>query len=375
MTPTPVAADGSRRINSPHPRSMTPDHLNTCIVALRAHNPCRDNTCPHHSPHVATADCESVHPCDRWPGVGEIFCCWDTKATKAKAAPASAAVALSTHLDASRASIPLVPSLPSVPLVPSLSVPTHLTADQAALVDHVKTYHQGVRQSYEHQVQYAFMAGLNLTALKDSCRHGEFIRLRETHLPELSSSAAYRYTEFFTLVNSQFPTVGNLVKDTLLLQNGDLPEHEKRVVLESVYTAADGKSWTAFYRDLNLVRDKQPAAHHPIKPLSPDETIAAENAQSAALVNAAALALQVLLLDLQSQTGHLAIRVPVKLWKEILRTTTQFNKLVRPLSKRKLSPAERKVQITPTAKAALNAAAKARWEDLKAASAKSAPNS
>ena len=78
-TSTPVAADGSRRTNS--------THLNTCIVAIRAHNPCRDNTCPHHSPHDATADCESVHPCDRRDDVGEIFCCFDTKATKARITP------------------------------------------------------------------------------------------------------------------------------------------------------------------------------------------------------------------------------------------------------------------------------------------------
>ena len=156
--------------------------------------------------------------------------------------------------------------LPSVPSVPSVAKDSILTKDQAALVDDVKTYHAGVRRSYEHQIQYAFMAGLKLNALKDSCQHGEFMRLREAHLPELSKSSAIRYQEFFSLCQTKLPTVGNLKAGQLLLTDGDLPEKEKASVLKAVYEAADGKTWTAFYRDLNLVREKQPASHHPRNP-------------------------------------------------------------------------------------------------------------
>jgi hypothetical protein len=219
---------------------------------------------------------------------------------------------------------------------------TILTKDQAALVDQVKASHIGVRRSYEHQIQYALICGMQLIALKSTCEHGEFIRLRETHLPDVSSSAAGRYMDFFHICQTKFPAVGNLKGSTLLLEKGDLPAHEKETVLKAVYEAAEGKTWTAFYRDLDLCRQPIPHAHHPIKPQSPDEIIAAQNEQADSLLRAAESALGLLLDDLQSRAGTLAQRVPVKRWKDILRVTIQFNKIVRPLTKRRLSPAEKK---------------------------------
>ena len=164
--------------------------------------------------------------------------------------------------------------LPSVPSVPSVAKDSILTKDQAALVDDVKTYHAGVRRSYEHQVQYAFMAGLKLTALKDSCPHGNskeangegFVALCARELPDISRSSAKRYMDFTNLLLEIKPSVGFIRGSNLLLENGDLPTKEKEAVLKAVYEAADGKTWTAFYRDLNLVREKQPASHHPRNP-------------------------------------------------------------------------------------------------------------
>jgi hypothetical protein len=163
-------------------------------------------------------------------------------------------------------------SLPSLPSVKSSAL-TILTKDQAALVDHVKQYHKGVYVSYEHQIQYAFMAGLKLTALKDSCPHGNakdaqgegFRALCASQLPELSRSVITRYLDFTRLLSEKMPAVGIIQNPALLLKNGDLPEKEKAAVLKAVYEAADGKTWTAFYRDLNLVRQKQDPAHHPRK--------------------------------------------------------------------------------------------------------------
>ena len=151
---------------------------------------------------------------------------------------------------------------------------TILTKDQATLVDQVKTYHAGVRQSYEHQVQYAFMAGLNLTALKDSCPHGNskeangegFVALCARELPDISRSSAKRYMDFTNLLLEIKPSVGFIRGSSLLLENGDLPTKEKEAVLKAVYEAADGKTWTAFYRDLNLVRQKKAPSHHPRNP-------------------------------------------------------------------------------------------------------------
>ncbi len=151
---------------------------------------------------------------------------------------------------------------------------TVLTKDQATLIDQVKTYHAGVRKSYEHQVQYAFMAGLKLTAIKDSCPHGNakdakgegFRAICAAELPELSRSVISRYLDFTRLLTEKMPTVGIIPNSALLLKKGDLPEKEKERVLKAVYDAADGKSWTAFYRDLDLVRQKQAPAYHPRNP-------------------------------------------------------------------------------------------------------------
>jgi hypothetical protein len=251
---------------------------------------------------------------------------------------------------------------------------TVLSADQAALVDHVKTYHKGVSISYEHQIQYAFMAGLTLTALKDSCPHGNakdanglgFTTLREQFLPELSHSAASRYMLFTKLVKEDNATVGIIRQSNLLLENGDLPPKEKAAILAAVYEAADGKSWTAFYRDLNLVREKQSASHHPIKPLSPADKIAAENADADAHIDTALYELAFLLMDLESKTGKLALRVHPHRWQDLLSATIRLNNLVRPLTKRKLSPADKKAEISDQARAALKSAASKRWETLKA---------
>lgn len=146
-----------------------------------------------------------------------------------------------------------------------------ISATQAALVDEVKSYHAGCKASYEHQIQYAFMAGLKLNALKDSCLHGNaagakgkgFEALCAEFLPEISLTASARYRHFAKLVIEKNATVGFIRGSNLLLENGDLPEKEKQAVLKAVYEAADGKTWTAFYRDLDLCRQKKAAAYHP----------------------------------------------------------------------------------------------------------------
>ena len=104
----------------------------------------------------------------------------------------------------------------------------------------------------------------------------------------------------------------------------------------------EGKDIGDLYRLYNVIREKKPAQHHPIKPLSPEDQVQAENEQAESLVRIAQSNLNLLLHDLQSPTGTLITRVHPKLWKDILRTTIQFNKQIRPLTKRKLSPADKK---------------------------------
>jgi len=117
----------------------------------------------------------------------------------------------------------------------------------------------------------------------------------------------------------------------------------------------EGKDIMDLYRAYDVIRDKKPKQHVAPRELSPEEKVAAENEQAAALVQAAQVAIQVLLTDLQSKTGTLVTRVQPKLWKDILRTTTQFNKLARAAAKRKQSPAEKKQENQAKAKALLSA--------------------
>lgn len=177
------------------------------------------------------------------------------------------------------------PQVIPTPFVPSVSShsTTILTRDQAALVDDIKTYHAGCRKAFEHQVQYAFMAGLKLLSLKESCPHGNskdsngagFNALCASELPDVSRSAAHRYMDFTNLLLEKCPTVGFIRESNLLLENGDLPSTEKESVLKAVYDAAEGKTWTAFYRDLDLCRKPEPHSYHP-PTKSPEHDVASK---------------------------------------------------------------------------------------------------
>lgn len=167
-----------------------------------------------------------------------------------------------------------------------------LDPSQAAMVDTIKRCHAGVRRAYEDQVTYAFLCGLAIRHLQDTCTHGNsadseggFKTIREAFLPELSKSAAYRYLDFTKACIEKIPTVGIIQSPNLLLQNGELPADKKQVILDAVHEAADGKTWTAFYRDLKLIREPQPRTYHPPHSVTPDEAEAAMRKQADGLAN------------------------------------------------------------------------------------------
>lgn len=143
-----------------------------------------------------------------------------------------------------------------------------LTRDQAVLVDEVKLHHDGARKGYEAQMRHAYLAGVNLLLLKESVPHGNkngdgFVALREHFLPELSNSAAARYMDFVRLA-SKNPTVGDF-RNYLQLSDGRpvLPEAHEKTLLDNLYEAADGKTWTNFYRDLGWNKHREKGGFHP----------------------------------------------------------------------------------------------------------------
>lgn len=147
-----------------------------------------------------------------------------------------------------------------------------ITKEQGDLVDEISAYFDGVGRAFEHQAQYAFMAGLKLHALKATCEHGNkngalgFMELRERLLPKISRSAANRFMDFTTLLQEKLPTVGNFNSGALQLTNGDLPEKQKEQVLKAVHDATEGKTWTQLYRDLGRIRKAQTPGTYERKP-------------------------------------------------------------------------------------------------------------
>jgi len=146
-----------------------------------------------------------------------------------------------------------------------------LTKDQAALVDDIKHHHDAFHRTYEQQMEHAVICGVRLLQLKDSVPHGNkngdspgFTAIREKHLPNLSSSAACRYMDFVRLLQPQISHGGDF-RNTLQLTEGDsrLAETQRKQVLKAVHDLADGKTFTAFYRDLGLVKHREKGGFHP----------------------------------------------------------------------------------------------------------------
>lgn len=133
---------------------------------------------------------------------------------------------------------------------------TVLTKDQAAAVDRARSYHAACLKSFGDQIGYAFLAGRELAGLKDGQPHGTFMAFREAHFPEIPHRSATRYMDF----HSKLATVANLTTagNRALLTNGELPEKDREKVLAAVHEIADGKTLTALYRDLGVIKPAAP---------------------------------------------------------------------------------------------------------------------
>ena len=229
------------------------------------------------------------------------------------------------------------------------SIPVELTvAPSGAYTDRVKrakSYYAAIKDSADRMGAYGFLFGAELLALKESPmgEHGQWLKFTAENFPDIP----HRTITWFMDATSKLaaaanlPTVGNIK----LLSDGSLPKPVEKQILTAWHDVADGKSVTEFLRAIGAIREKQPHQHHPIKPLSPDEKIAAENAQADSLLCQASNALMLISNDLAGKHGILSTRIPTKRWKEFLRTCVSVTKAIRPLTKRKQSPAEKKESL------------------------------
>lgn len=162
-------------------------------------------------------------------------------------------------------------------------------------IEHIKAYHAGCIIGFKQHMGYAYLAGVELVALKEALPHGEFEKTRSSFLPEVTERTAQRYMKFAgsLLLN---PPGGNAtpVSDLKLLPNGELTEESRELVLKSVYEMADGKTLTEMYRDLGVIREKKIPVHTPPKELTPEEQLKAEVEQADAVLNLCAGQLEVI---------------------------------------------------------------------------------
>lgn len=210
------------------------------------------------------------HP--RLAEVAEVYC-------HARTEPANVAIILKTQPGGGYIAGPANPSLPSLPsvksAVPSVAVvPSVLSAERAAAVDRADSYHRGFRVSAQQVAVYAFLAGRELNAIKESLNHGEWMPFFKTNLPNIPLRSANNYMRLADQIGNvaNLPTVGALK----LLENGRLPEDKEKKVIAAFAEATDGKRLTELYRDAGIIREKKPQVHTPPKPLTAEEHHAAE---------------------------------------------------------------------------------------------------
>jgi len=133
-----------------------------------------------------------------------------------------------------------------------------IPAHQAKLFESIRENFAAWKRSYEQQIEFAFNCGLALHHLKAQTPHGEFMKLRELHFPEISRSGVQRLMSFVDRLEIKLPSVGNLKADQLLLEDAA----QKKAVLGAVYDLSDGKTITEFYRDLGVIRPPKKQQYH-----------------------------------------------------------------------------------------------------------------
>ena len=147
----------------------------------------------------------------------------------------------------------------------------------------ISVYHQSFEKAAQDQLGYAFLCGVELTQAKDECAHGQFMKWRETALPQIPQGTAGRYMQFAHAIQSQSKQIANLTAKPLQLTNGELPEEDRKIILKAVHDFADGATLTELYRDLNILRKPKAKQYHPPK-LTADQQAAAEEAAAAELL-------------------------------------------------------------------------------------------
>lgn len=194
-----------------------------------------------------------------------------------------------------------------------------LSANQSERIDRINEYNAGFHDAFGQQMGNAFLAGMELNALKAEIPHGKFMDFCARYLADVSKSSVQRYMAFADGLQPKLPTMGNLK----LLTNGRIPEKEKEEVLKAVHDYADGKSLTQLYRDLGVIRQPEKQKHSPVT-LTAEEKLQADLKAAADLFHDARGAIDILFED-----EAIFAKVPPALRNELMAAALRLTKKLR----------------------------------------------
>jgi hypothetical protein len=173
--------------------------------------------------------------------------------------------------------------------------------DLAQSKERIASYHENGWRSAQQQFGYQFLAGVELHRAKAALAHGQFGKWIEENFSSgpcpLTDRTAQRYMKFAEELISKSKTVADLSAKPLQITNGEIPEKQKKAILDAVFEFADGKSVTEMMRDLGIIRPAKKQEYTAPKELTADEQAKAEEEQAHELIQAAIVALRCTLDD------------------------------------------------------------------------------
>jgi hypothetical protein len=255
--------------------------------------------------------------------------------------------------------------------------PTLTPADALVLYSEANKLHESNLAAAHKTAENAIRLGIVLHQIKELVGHGEFGPALTEHCPAITDRCARNYMRLAeerlieekarllipeTTHSGKSETVSDLnpadPQPTPVSAANAIPSSAYEAAVkeveamswiafpaktqESLCTGLGGKDLMALYREYGIVRAKEPKVYHPPKQLTVDEKLDAEKGEAAA--RRGALLNEITLLELEINS---AIANPVMThttpaeWRELLRRTRAFSKLIKPLTQRKASPAEK----------------------------------
>ena len=147
----------------------------------------------------------------------------------------------------------------------------------------IETFIAAGRKASAEFFGYRFLAGREMLLAKDDLPHGNANETKAglknwigASFPAIAYRTAARWMVFADLVLDKAATLPPLKKRPLLLGNKRVGAKDRETILKTIPLLLDGKGMLEFMRAEKLLRDAQKPKHHPVKPLSPDEAVAAK---------------------------------------------------------------------------------------------------